>query len=413
MTDQTIVVAGAGQAGAQAAISLRQEGFAGRILLIGEEDAPPYQRPPLSKGFLEGKLKEPDLQLRPAKAYSDQRVELVLGTRIASIDRAARVLSLASGSEVRYDHLVLALGSRSRELQVPGADLNGVHYLRTLVEARALQERLDVVSDVVVIGGGFVGLEFACVARRKGLKVTVVEAAPRALARVLSPEMADSLSLRHRREGVEIRLGRTATRLVGEQGKLSAVQLDDGALVAAQLVVVGIGAVPNVEIARQAGLAVDNGIVVDGFLATQDPAISAIGDCANFPSKFAGHALGGMVRLESVQNAVDQARFVAARLAGKSQAPYDAVPWFWTEQFGAKVQMAGLCAHHDQVVLRGDRSGDGWSALCFRGGVFLGAESLNKAHEHMTVRRLLGAAIPLTPQQAADGSLDLKTLVTA
>lgn len=413
MTDQTIVVAGAGQAGAQAAISLRQEGFAGRILLIGDEDAPPYQRPPLSKGFLNGKLKEPDLLLRPVKAYSDQRVELILDARIASIDRAARVLSLASGAEVRYDHLVLALGSRSRELQVPGAELDGVHYLRTLAEARALQQRLDAVRDVVVIGGGFVGLEFASVARLKGLKVTVVEAAPRALSRVLSPDMADSLSRLHAREGVEIRLGRTATRVAGEQGKVSGVQLDDGSLVAAQLVVVGIGAVPNVELARQAGLAVGNGIVVDGFLATQDPAISAIGDCANFPSKFAGPAPGGMVRLESVQNAVDQARFVAARLAGKPQAPYDAVPWFWTEQFGAKVQMAGLCAHHDRVVFRGDRTGDGWSALCFQGGVFLGAESLNRAREHLTVRRLLGAAVPLTPEQAADAGLDLKTLVTA
>lgn len=408
MSAQTVVIAGAGQAGAQAAVSLRQEGFGGRIVLVGDENALPYQRPPLSKGYLTGKTEEPQLLLRAEKVYADQTVELMLDAPIASIDRAARQLVLASGSRLDYDHLVLALGSRNRLLPVPGAELDGVCYLRTLAEARAVRARMEGISDVVVIGGGFIGLEFAASARTRGLNVTVIEAAPRPMSRVLSTVMSDFLVARHLAQGVTLLTGRGVKQMVGEQGKLAGVELDDGSVVPAQLVVVGIGVLPNVELAAQAGLAADNGIVVDALLQTSDSSISAIGDCAAFPSRYSAHLPKGQIRLESVQNAVDQGRAVASRLAGKPGVAYNAVPWFWSEQYDVRLQMAGITSHHDHVVVRGKPEDNAWSVFCYRDGVFLGAESVNKAQDHMAVRKLLAAGVHLTPEQAADGAFDLK-----
>ncbi|MDB5796929.1 MAG: pyridine nucleotide-disulfide oxidoreductase family protein [Paucimonas sp.] len=409
MSDATVIIAGAGQAGAQAAVSLRQEGFEGHIVLLGDEPGLPYQRPPLSKAYLMGKVEEPGLLLRAEKIYADQRVQLMPGERIESIDRAARTVRLASGQVLGYAHLVLALGAINRPLPAAGAGLDGVGYLRTLAEARDLRARLPNTKRAVVIGAGFIGLEFAAAARAQGIDVTVVEAAPRPMSRVLSEPMSRFLTARHEAQGVRILLNRTVSGLRGEQGRLSGVELDDGSVLEADLAVVGIGVLPNTALAQAAGLAVDNGIVVDENLLTADPAISAIGDCAAFPCAYSSQ---GLMRLESVQNAVDQARCVAARLAGKPAA-FNAVPWFWSEQYDVRLQMAGITSRHDQAIVRGTPEENAWSVFCFRDGAFLGAESVNKTADHMAVRKLLAAGVALTPEQAADPSYDLKLAVAA
>lgn len=399
-----VIIAGAGQAGAQAAVSLRQEGYTGSIVLLGDEVALPYQRPPLSKGFLKGQVDETNLLLRAEKVYADSQVEMVLGESITAIKRAEKRLVLASGRELEYSHLVLALGSRNRILPVEGADLDGVAYLRDLVEARWLKERLASAKTAVVIGGGFIGLEFAASARALGLEVSVVEAAPRPMARVLSEQMSNFMSARHETEGVKVLTNSGVRRLVGSNGQLTGVELADGRVLPADLAVVGIGVLPNVELAQAAGLEVNNGIVVDALLQTSDPAISAIGDCAAFPTPYTNH----LMRLESVQNAVDQGRAVAVRLAGKPATPFVAVPWFWSEQYDIRLQMAGITSGHDQVVVRGDPASNAFSVFCYRDGKFLGAESVNKAQDHMAVRKILGAGGAVTPEQAADPAFDLR-----
>ena len=403
MSTRPVIIAGGGQAGAQAAVSLRQAGYEGRIILIGDEPDLPYQRPPLSKDYLAGKVDEPGLLLRAEKVYADQRVELMLGEQIVSIDRNAQSIALASGATLEYGHLVMATGSRNRPLAVEGAELDGVFYLRTLAEARTVRARLDGVSHAVVIGGGFIGLEFAAAARARGAQVTVVEAAPRPMSRVLSEQMSSFLAARHEANGVSIIVNRTVCRLLGQDGRLTGVELEDGSVIEADMAVVGIGVLPNSELAEKAGLPVRNGIVVDEQLLTADPSISAIGDCAAFPSGYAG----GMLRLESVQNAADQARSVAARLAGKP-VPYNAVPWFWSEQYDVRLQMAGITSAHDQTVMRGSPEDNAFSIFCFRNGVFLGAESVNRTADHIAVRKLLATGFKLTPEQAADASFDLK-----
>lgn len=404
MSTAPVIIAGGGQAGAQAAVSLRQAGYEGRIVLIGDEPTLPYQRPPLSKDYLAGKVEEAGLQLRAEKVYADQRVELMLGERIAAINTEGRSLRLESGAELAYSHLVLATGARNRPLPAPGVELDGVFYLRTLAEARGLRERLGATGRAVVVGGGFIGLEFAAAARAHGITVTVVEAAARPMSRVLSGHMSTYLSAKHETNGVPIILNRSVSRFVGEAGRLTGVVLDDGTVLEADLAVVGIGVLPNAELAEAAGLAVKNGVVVDENLLTTDASISAIGDCASFPSSFAG----GYIRLESVQNATDQARCVAARLAGKPIVAYNNVPWFWSEQYDVRLQMAGITSSHDQAVLRGSPDDNAFSVFCFRDGVFLGAESVNRTPDHLAVRKLLAAGIAITPGQAADLSFDLK-----
>ncbi|GAA2794747.1 NAD(P)/FAD-dependent oxidoreductase [Saccharopolyspora taberi] len=399
----TVVIAGGGQAGLQTAASLRQNGFSGRIVLAGDEPGLPYQRPPLSKVYLTGQAGTDGIRLRGEDFFTDNAVELLRGERIVAIDRERRTVETASGTGIEYDDLVLALGSRNRELPVPGADLDSVAGLRTVADADLLREALGSVRRVVVVGGGFIGLEFAAAATDAGLSVTVVEALPRVMSRVVTERTSEFFTGVHRSLGVRVVLGAGVRRIVGENGAATGVELDDGSVVPADLVVVGIGVRPNVELAEEAGLAVDDGIVVDGSLRTSDPNIFAIGDCARFPSPHAGRP----VRLESVQNAVDQARHVAAGLTGDAGA-YDAVPWFWTDQGKVKLQIAGLTDGHDRTVVRGDQSEGKFSVFCYRGDELLGAESIGRATEHMAVRRILTAGAPLSPEQAADVDFDLK-----
>jgi 3-phenylpropionate/trans-cinnamate dioxygenase ferredoxin reductase subunit len=405
MPDPVVAVVGAGQAGFQAASSLRQEGFGGRIVLIGDEPGLPYQRPPLSKSYLAGDSGLDEVWLRPEAFYEKQEIELVAGQAVTAIDRRARCLRLASGGAVACDHIVLATGARCRPLPVPGAELDGVFPLRTLADADILRERLSEARAVVVVGAGFIGLEFAAVAIGKGLGVHILEVTRQPMGRVVSEETSRFFTQAHRDWGAAISLGSGVTRILGDGRRATGVETTDGRVLAAELVLICIGVLPNAELASDAGLAVENGIAVDEYLTTADPMVSAIGDCANFPTRFAL----GRVRLESVQNGVDQAREVAARIAGKRVAPYDKVPWFWSDQNDLKLQIAGITLGHDAAILRGIPESRSFSVFCFRGERLVGVESVNRPADHIVARRLLSAADPrLSPEQAADESYDLK-----
>jgi 3-phenylpropionate/trans-cinnamate dioxygenase ferredoxin reductase subunit len=327
---------------------------------------------------------------------------------VTAINRTERRLLLASGAELPWDYLVLATGARFRPLPVPGAKLDGVLPLRTLADADILRERLDQGRDIVVVGAGFIGLEFASVAIARGAAVHIIEVTQQPMGRVVSATISKLFTDAHRRWGAEVLLGTGVTRILGAGGRVSGVETSDGRHRPADLVLICIGVIPNTEIAKEAGLAVDNGIVVDELLATADPAILAIGDCANFPTHFAN----GRVRLESVQNAVDQARSVAAYIAGKPAA-YDKVPWFWSDQGDLKLQIAGITAGHDTAVLRGDPGGGRFSVFCYRAGRLIGVESVNHTADHVVARRLLAGNPNLTPEQAADASYDLRAHVRA
>lgn len=401
-----VVIAGAGQAGFQAAASLRDGGYAGSIALLGDEAELPYQRPPLSKAYLDGTADDETLRFRPRTFFDDHAIAYRAGERLARIDRRARTVRTGSGDVLSYDHLILATGSRNRALPVPGADLDGVVQLRTRSEAADLKRRLPDVERAAVIGAGFIGLEFAAVACRHGIPVTVVEAADRPMARGLSPAMSSFFRAAHERRGVRFLFGAVAARITGEGGRATGVETAAGDHVPADLVLVGIGVVPNIEAAVEAQLEIGDGILVDERLVTSDPRISAIGDCASFPTRFAG---GSRVRIESVQNAVDQARAVAARLTGRPAA-YDAVPWFWSDQGPLKLQMAGLSVPHDLAVARGDPEDGAFSVFCFRNGLLAGVETANRPGDHMAARRILAGTAAITPAQAADPAFDLKAL---
>lgn len=403
MSDGPVVIVGAGHGGYQVAAFLRQAGFSDRICLINDEAHLPYQRPPLSKAYIKGSAGPESLMFRPEKFYQDQTIELIAG-RAVSIDRSERKVHLASGETLAYDHLVLATGARNRLLDLPNANLPDVKYLRILDDSEALRQIMPSKTRVVVIGAGFIGLEFAATARIKGLEVDVLELAPRVMARAVTAEVSEYFQARHREAGIRIHLGVQATGIEAEGGKVTGVSLSDGRHLPADLVVVGVGVLPNIELAAEAGLPVAAGIIVDEYLSTADPHISAIGDCALFASP----RFGGSLRLESVQNATDHARCLAARLTGDRKA-YDGHPWFWSDQGDDKLQMAGLTTGYDRVVLRGDPARKAFSAFCYKGDKLLGIESVNRAGDHMFGRRLQGMDRSITPEQAADESFDLKS----
>lgn len=403
MTDGPVIIVGAGHGGYQVAASLRQAGFSDRICLINDEPHLPYQRPPLSKAYIKGSAGPESLMFRPEKFYHDQTIELIAG-RAVSIDRAGRKVLLASGETLAYGHLILATGARNRLLDLPNANLADVKYLRILDESEALRKIMPSKTRVVVIGAGFIGLEFAATARIKGLEVDVLELAPRVMARAVTAEVSEYFQARHREAGIRIHLGVQATSIEAEGGKVTGVSLSDGRHLPADLVVVGVGVLPNIELAAEAGLPVAAGIIVDEYLSTADPNISAIGDCALFASP----RFGGSQRLESVQNATDHARSLAARLTG-DRKPYDSHPWFWSDQGDDKLQIAGLTTGYDRVVLRGDPGKKAFSVFCYHGDKLLGIESINRAGDHMFGRRLQAMDRSITPEQAADEKFDLKS----
>ena len=393
-----VVILGAGQAGLETAAALRMQGYQEPVMLIGEELHLPYQRPPLSKDYLAGKMAADSLPLRAPVYFENHHIELRLGQRAAAIDRKAHQVKLASGEAVPYEKLVLALGSRNRPLQVKGAE--SILYLRTVDEADRLKQRIADAREIAVIGGGFIGLEIAAVARALGKPVTVVEVRQRLMARAVAGVLSDFFLNLHRGRGVQVLLSTTIAEVHG-----GGVLLQNGGSHSADLVLAGIGVLPNAELARHAGLAVGNGIVVNEFLRTEDPAIYAIGDCADHPNSFAG----GRCRLESVQNAVDQAKCVARGIAG-NPTPYRDVPWFWTDQFETRFQMAGLSGAHDQSVLRGGIETRKFSVFYFKQGGLLAVDSVNRPGDHITARKMLAAGTPLTPEQSANETIDLKRL---
>src|SRR5215471_11370593 len=402
MTEGSVLIVGAGHAGFQVALSLRQLGFKERVCLINGEAHLPYQRPPLSKAYLKGSGGPDSLMFRPEKFYHEQSIELIYD-RAVTIDRAARKLQLASGGLLDYGHLVLATGARNRLIDIPNANLPNVRYLRILDDSEDLRKRMATCKRVVVIGAGFIGLEFAATARIKGLEVDVLELASRVMARAVTAEVSDYFQKRHAEAGIRIHLGVMATSIEADGDRITGVSLSDGRHIPADLVVVGVGVLPNVELAAEAGLPTASGIIVDEHLLTGDPNISAIGDCALFKSS----RFGGALRLESVQNATDHAKCVAARLTGDNNA-YDGMPWFWSDQGDDKLQIAGLTTGFDQVVLRGNPSQNAFSAFCYRSGRLIGIESVNRAGDHMFGRRLLPMDRSIEPEKAADPSFDLK-----
>jgi 3-phenylpropionate/trans-cinnamate dioxygenase ferredoxin reductase subunit len=397
-----VVIVGGGQAGLEAAAGLRTQGYEGTVTLICEEPHAPYQRPPLSKEFLTGKQDVDRVFLRTLAYYEKQRIDLILDERVTEINAGAKLVHLAGGGTIPYAHLILAVGARNRILPAPGTE--NVLYLRSLDEAVTLKQRIaEARHGVVVIGGGFIGLEVAAAARAAGKPVTVIEAAPRLMARAVSPVLSNFFLDLHRSRGTEVLLNTLAVEV-----RPDSLTLENGRRLAADLVVAGIGVVPNVELARAAGLEVNDGIMVDEYLRTIDPAIFAIGDCAEHPNVFAG----GRVRLESVQNAVDQARCVARVILGQAE-PYRDVPWFWTDQFDVRFQMAGLSGTHDQSVLRGSIETGKFSVFYFKQGRLLAVDSVNRVGDHVNARKMLAAGTPLTLVQAADETVDLKRLAAA
>lgn len=399
MRGESVVVVGAGQAGCQVAVSLREQGHRGPITIVGDEQAAPYQRPPLTKAYLAGEIDLAGLVLRQDSYYDDHGIKLVKNERVIGVDRQARVAVLGCARTVSYDHLVFATGARPRPLPIPGAE--HVLNLRTIADADAIKQKLDgqIGLDVVVIGGGFIGLEFAAVVRKLRHEVTVVETQPQVMQRAVSTETAKHLTARHRSEGVEILTGRSIAAV-----KEGFVELTDGTVLVADLVVAGIGVIPNSEVAQRAGLAVDNGIVVDAHLRTVDPRIHAVGDCARFASPLTG----GLTRLESVQNATDQGTTVASAILGSAE-PYTALPWFWSDQYDVKLQIAGLTDGHDRTVTVGDPAEGRFSVFCFRGDRLIGIEAYNRPIDFLMGRRILEAGNSLTPEIVARPGFDLRT----
>lgn len=403
---QRVVIAGAGQAGFQAALSLRQSGFDGAIALVGNEDRLPYQRPPLSKSYLKEGFGFDRLVLRPEAFFAENGIDLRLGDRAVRIDRPSAMLHLASGAALPYDHLVLATGARNRELPVAGSELPGVLMLRGAEDAERLRAAMEGARRLIIVGGGFIGLEVAASARAKGLDVTVLEAGGRLMARVVSPVVSSFFLDAHRAMGAIVLLGRKAVRIVGSTAA-EGVETQDGSH-AADLVLIAAGVLPNDELARQAGLGTEGGVRVDRFMTTGDPKIFAIGDCAVFESRHAG----GPVRLESVQNAVDQAKCVATRITG-SAAPYGSVPWFWSDQGAFKLQIAGITSGADDVHAVGSAAEGRLVAYCFRAGDLIGIETINRPGEHMAGRRLLSADFKLARSEVESNGFDLKAHVAA
>jgi len=408
-----VLIVGGGQAALHLASSLRELSWQAAITIVGEEDRAPYQRPPLSKAFLSGEADPATLEFRSAERYALDRITVLTGRRVTGVRPAAAgrpgVAETADGGRLEFGRLALATGSRPRRLDVPGGDLAGVCYLRDVAHALELRARLAAAQRVLVVGGGFIGLEAAAGATAKGKAVTVVEAADRLIGRVVAPVVSDFYAAAHRRRGVEVLLGTGVARFAGSGpggngGTVTGAELSDGSFVPADVVVIGIGAEPRTELAEQLGLACAGGIVVDACARTSDPAIVAVGDCAVTPHPAA--ADGGLVRFESFGHATDHAKVAAATLAG-APAPYDAVPWFWSDQGTLKLQIAGLAAGADQTVLRGDPGQERFSVLYYREGRLLAVHAVNAPRDYLAVRRALAAGQQIPPQVAADAGQPL------
>jgi len=405
-----ILIIGAGQAAIMAAEALRSGGYSGPLTLIGDEPHAPYHRPPLSKAWLAGEMDASRLPMRTPEMLAGKNIDLRTGTKVTSINRTAKTVTLADGSTLPYGGLLLATGSTPRTLSLPGASAQGVLALRTRDDADAIAQRMAVCLEkklpLVVIGGGVIGLEVAATARKKGLAVTVLEAAPRLLARMLQPVLSDWYAALHRSHGVQLLLGaQTAAIEHDTNNNVTGVRLADGTVHPAGLVLVGIGVNANDELARAAGLECERGIVVDACGRTSDSSIVAAGDCT--ARRLAD---GSLIRLESVQNATELGKSAAAALLGQER-PFTATPWFWSDQYDKKLQMAGLSAGSDQQVQRGDMASASFSLFHYKVGKLIAIDNVNNPKEHLLLRKLMDAGISPTPQQAGDLAFDLGSLL--
>jgi len=397
-----IVIVGAGQAGAQAVASLRSEGFAGRMTMIGDEPFAPYQRPPLSKAYLNGTMDRERLFLKPDAFYTEAGCEMILGVSASSIDRAAKAVALSDGRSLHYDKLLLATGSRVRKIPVPGAELASIHYLRGIADVDALRAAFQKVKHLAIVGGGYIGLEVAAVGRKAGLEVTVFEALDRVMARAVSKPISDFYEKVHADAGVKILLNTGVERFEGD-GKLQAIRAA-GKLHPAEVALVGIGIGPNVELARDAGLSCDDGIVVDNACRTEDQNIFAAGDC----TKHTGRE-GLPIRLECVQNAIDQAKHAALAMVDKP-ANYKEVPWFWSDQYDLKLQIAGLIRPTDSVVVRGDPATRKFAVFHLRYGKIGAVEAVNAAPEYLMGKKLIADGKPIDSARLCDTSIPMKAI---
>ena len=410
-TEEHIYIVGAGHAGGELAFALRQQGYAGPLTLVGDESHLPYQRPPLSKAYLKGECEMPSLYLRQQAAYEKANIGLLLGRRVERIDRGSKKLVFDDGHEVNYSKLGLATGGRARRMTINDAAraerTKNFHYLRNIDDVNAIRARFEPGKRLVVVGGGYIGLEVAASAIARDVNVTVLESLPRVLTRVTAPQMSAFYEQVHRKAGVDLRTNIEVTGLDfnAEGDAVTAVHCTGGVLIPADFVVVGIGLLPNTEIAQAAGLHVDNGIMVDEHAVTSDPDIVAAGDCTNHFSALCGRR----IRLESVQNAVEQARVAAAWLVGKPRV-YDSVQWFWSDQYDLKLQMTGLSQGYDQFILRGAMENRSFAAFYLKEGKLIACDTVNRAQEFMVAKRMVAACKPFDPVALADESVPLRNL---
>lgn len=403
----TVVIAGAGHAAGQTIVSLRQGGFAGRIVLVGEEPYLPYQRPPLSKKFLAGEIELSRLLLRQEPYYPEHEVEVHLGTRVLRIEPAYRTAELGNGTSIHYDKLVLATGTRAREVRLPGHQLPGVHYLRTIDDVNGIRREFRPGASLVIVGAGYIGLEVAAVAVSHGLAVTVVELADQVLSRIEAPPVAEFMARVHREAGVEIRCNTGLTAFTGET-RLKGVVGSDGREIPADLAIIGIGVLPNVELAQAAGIVCDNGIMVDEYCRTSDPDVLAIGDCTNHPNPL----LGRRLRLESVHNAQEQAKTAASTILGRLD-PYGQVPWFWSDQYDLKLQIVGLSSLTDLAVIRGEPASRSFTVFFLRNGRLTATYAINSPREFMLSKKLIALGARPEPSLLRDTSVSFKEIAEA
>jgi len=407
MSGADVVIVGGGHAGAQAAIALRQNGFTGSVTMIGREPEPPYERPPLSKEYFAREKTFDRLYIRPPQFWHDKTITLRLATEVTAVDPAAKMLSLSDGTTFAYGKLIWATGGDPRRLSCAGADLAGVHAVRTRADCDQLMGEIDGgVKNIVVIGGGYIGLEAAAALTKLGCNVTLLEALPRVLARVAGPELSAFYEKEHRDHGVDLRTGVMVDSLVGE-GRVSGVKLADGSIIPADAVIVGIGIVAAVGPLIVAGAAGGNGIDVDEFCRTSLPDIYAVGDCAAFACDYAG---GTVMRVESVQNANDQATCVAKAICGEEK-PYHAFPWFWSNQYDLKLQTAGLSLGYDATVMRGKPEDRSFSVVYLKGGKVIALDCVNATKDYVQGRKLVEAGVSPDPERVADTAQPLKELM--
>ena len=401
---EKVVIVGAGHAAGQLIASLKQRKFAGDIVLIGDEPYLPYQRPPLSKKFLAGELTADRLYVKPESFYEDSQIEVRLETRVTEIDRERKTLKTDSDDEIQYDKLILALGSRVRRLPIDGADLDGVHYLRSIADVDGIRSEIGKKKSAVIVGAGYIGLEVAAVIRQLGLDVTVVEMADRVMSRVVSPEISDFYQIEHSTQGVRLRLSSGVARFRGD-GRVEAVETDDGELIPADFVVVGVGIAPNTELASAAGLVVEDGILVDDRCQSSDADIYAVGDCTNHPNSIYDRRL----RLESVHNALEQAKTAVSNICGV-ESHYSQVPWFWSDQYDLKLQIAGLSEGYDDVVIRGNPADRSFACLYLRDGKLIATDAVNSPRDFVQSKPLIAAGTKIDREKLEDTEVELKDL---